>query len=451
LGLKTFTTNVIDSFRTRFSSNEKRSGYPYSFLDGLFQQLQNIGYDADVVVNSTTAMRISTAFTCVLVRGESLASLPASVKQSTSSGSRTATNHSAHHLIHDKPNPFQNASEFWQTVSAHIDLEGEAIAIISFSGRWMPSRIDLIPNPKDVDVVVVDGRPWYKYKGVVYEDWKVLHFKDLSLDGIRGCSKIQYNAETLGYAAKLKAYGKKAIGNKPPGYFSTDAPYDTVQKQQDNIAKAWKEKIAAGDAPTVPFGLKYNSLMINPGDAQYLDAVNATKEDIYGIFRVPPTLAQNYERATFANAEQQDLVFTKYTMLPLITKIEQECNAKLFAESNRQSAEPYYVKFNVAAFMRGDFKSRTEGYRTLFNCGLVDGDTVAELEDWNKWEGGNLRLVPMNMIPLSKAEQYAEKLIESLEAPPPSGNDDAPDKEGQKRFDALKGFIYNYSQNELKK
>jgi HK97 family phage portal protein len=377
-------------------------------MDGLlssFSNTFNSNSDGEIAITPKTSLRISTAFTCVLVSAESVGSLPCSVKQSTSKGTITAYHHSAYNLIHNKPNPFQNAIDFWKMVIALLLTEGEAIAIITFSGRWMPSRIDLIPCPKDVDIIVVDGRPWYRYNGVVYEDWRVLHFKDLSLDGIRGCSRIRYNADTLSHAAKLRIYGKRAIGNKPPGYFSTDAPYETVRTQIDNIAKAWKEKINAGDPPTVPFGLKYNPLMISPGDAQYLEAVKATKEEICGIFRIPPTFIQDYERATFANAEQQDIVFAKYTITPLITILEQECNAKLFAESNNTSAEPYYVKFNLGALLRGDFRTRTEGYRTLFNIGAIDGDTIAELEDWNKWEGGDRRFIQMNMMPLDKVDE----------------------------------------------
>lgn len=444
MGLKSFFNNV----RKRALSprrQEKRGYYPYLFLDNLINSLTLVsGTDADIAITSHTAMRISTFFTCVLVRAESLASLPAHVCQYTDKGSTKAYNHSVHYLIHDRPNPFQTASDFWKSVSAGIDTQGESICIITFSGRWMPSRIDLIPNALDVDVMVSDGRPWYRYKGIVYEDWQVLHFKDLSLDGVRGCSKVRYNAETLGYAKKLKIYGSSAIGSKPPGYFSTDAPYDTVKTQQDNISKTWKEKISAGDVPTVPFGLKYNNLIINPDDAQYLDAVNATKEDIYGMCRVPPTLAQNYERATFANAEQQDLVFVKYTMLPLITNIEQECNSKLFSEANKTSAEPYYVKFNVAAFMRGDLKSRAEFYRTLAGAGLINGDIVADLEEWNKWEGGDRRFIQMNMMPLDRVDDVIDA-ITADKAASGAASAGADDDEAKKRsVELFQGIVYNY-------
>lgn len=443
MGLRTLYNNVRDLSKVSLFRKEERSGYPYSFLDGLLNSLGiiNAGNDGDVVVTPGTAMRISTFFTCVLVRAESLASLPAHVMQYTSTGSNKAYNHATHSLIHDRPNPFQTASDFWKSVSVSIDTQGEAIAIITWSGRYLPSRIDLIPNVHDVQVRVSDGRPWYTYKGILYEDWQVLHFKDLSLDGVRGCSKVTYNAETLGYAKKLKGFGSSSIGSKPPGYFSSDAPFNTIKNQETDLSKGWKENIAKGLTPFLPMGMKYHHLMISPGDAQYLDAIGATKEDIYGMLRVPPTLAQNYERATFANAEQQDLVFVKYTMLPLITSIEQECNSKLFSESNKTASEPYYVKFNVAAFMRGDLKSRAEFYRTLAGAGLINGDIVADLEEWNKWEGGDRRFIQMNMMPLDRVDDVIDAITAEKVA---KENGSQPDKEGQKRFKALEGFIYNY-------
>ena len=266
--------------------------------------------------------------------------------------------------------------------------------------------------------------PTYEYQGKVYRSWEMLHFKDMSLDGKTGISKIAYNAETIGYSRKLKSFGSNAIGIKPPGYFSTEAGYDVVKKNEENIAKGWKDNIAAGNTPLIPFGLKYNNLQINPGEAQYLDSIEATKEDIYAIFRVPPTLAQNYAETPYNTAEQQDLVFIKYTMLPIVTNLEQECNMKLFPESNKNSAEPLYVKFNVNAFMRGDFQARTEGYRTLWQSGMISGNMVADLEDYPHYEGGDERFVPMNMIPLSKMDAFLSTLTKPVDstAGNPGGN-----------------------------
>lgn len=400
----------FQEFLTQINYGAITGNYPY--INNLGTYTAGIDYD----ISTQSAMRIATVFTCVLVRAESLSTLPVNVMQSTPNGSIVAYNHPVYKLIHNKPNPFQTASSFWKSVSAHIDLCGDCFAIIKYSGRVQPVRIDLIPDPDGVSILETEnGHALYEYKGKRYQDYEILHFKDLSLDGFRGCSKIKYNSSTVGYAGKLKSFGSNAIGVKPPGYFSTDQSYDVIKKQESNLSLGWNEKIAEGRTPVLPFGLKYNNLQISPGDAQYLDAVEATKEDICGIFRTPPTLIQNYDRATFANAEQQDLVFIKYTMLPIITNIEQECNAKLFAESNATSQTPYYVKINVNAFMRGDFATRTNGYKTLWERGLITGNMVADLEDWNHFEGGDKRFIPMNMIPLDKVDEFIDKLTKPID------------------------------------
>lgn len=361
-------------------------------------------------------MRIATVFTCVLVRAESLGVLPKNIMQSTPDGSIVAYNHPAQRLVHDKPNPFQTATDYWKSVSAHIDLYGNCFSIITYSGRFQPTRIDLIEDPDSVQILKTEnGNALYEYNGKHYKDYEILHFKDLSLDGYRGCSKISYNAQTVGYAGKLKRYGSNAIDQKPPGYFTTEQNYDVVKKQEGNLSKSWSENIAEGKTPLLPFGLKYMNLQISPGEAQYLDAIGATKEDIYGIFRTPPTLAQNYLRATFANAEQQDLVFIKHTMLPVVTNVEQECNAKLFSESNATSEKPFYMKVNVNAYMRGDFTARTQGYKTLWERGLITGNMVADLEDWNHFEGGDKRFIPMNMIPLDKVDEFVSSLTKPID------------------------------------
>lgn len=385
-----------------------------------------------------SAMRLSTVFTCVLVRAEGLSSLPANVYQATDGGSRIAYNNPAQNLIHNQPNPFQTSSQFWKSVSAHMDLYGNAYAKISYSGRFQPNRIELIEDPCSVSVLRTEaGNKVFDWQGKRYQDYEMLHFRDLSLDGVYGCSRIKWNASTLAYASNLKTFGTNAIGAKPPGYFSTEQNYDTVKKQEKSLSDNWKQGIQAGDTPVLPFGLKYNPLMIAPDDAQYLEAVEATKEDIYGIFRVPPTLAQNYERATFANAEQQSLVYVQYTMLPMIVNIEQELNSKLFADGNSESQNPYYVKFNTAALMRGDFKTRTEGYRTLWSIGQLSGNQIADLEEWNHFPEGDRRYVPMNMIPVDKVDEF----ISTLTSPPAGGSDPGGDPSAA-RSEMLQGILY---------
>lgn len=413
MGLKSFVTDVITSARQRV---EERAVNAYSMLTSAFNRFFFSNGEECPSIGDKTAMRITTFFTCVLVRAEGLATMPCSVMQKTDDGSRTAREHPAHYLIHNRPNPFQTAHDFWKTVSAHIDVYGNCFAIVRYSANMRLKRIDLVREPNGVQILETEGGDvYYEYNGKRYHDYEMLHFKDLSLDGIYGCSRVKYNAKTLGYVDKLQNYGANAIGTKPTGYFTTQASFETIKKQQDTLSNTWTKGIAEGKVPFLPSGLKYESLMIAPEDAQFLETTDAKERDICGFMRVPPTMVQNYSRAVWANAEQQDLTYVKYTMLPIATNIEQELNSKLFSETNKTSSTYYYTKFNANAFMRGDFKTRTEGYKTLWERGLITGNMVADLEDWNHYEGGDERFVPMNMIPLSRINEFIDNLTEPVD------------------------------------
>ena len=66
----------------------------------------------------------------------------------------------------------------------------------------------------------------------------------------------------------------------------------------------------------------------------------------------------------------------------------------------------FFFKFNVEGLLRGDYKSRMEGYATGINNGFMCVNDVRRLENWNPVpdeEGGNLFMVNGNMVPLKDA------------------------------------------------
>ena len=62
------------------------------------------------------------------------------------------------------------------------------------------------------------------------------------------------------------------------------------------------------------------------------------------------------------------------------------------------------VQFNLDGLMRGDYKSRMEGYAIARQNGWMSANDIRELENLNPLsdeEGGNLYLVNGNMIPIT--------------------------------------------------
>ena len=68
----------------------------------------------------------------------------------------------------------------------------------------------------------------------------------------------------------------------------------------------------------------------------------------------------------------------------------------------------YYVRFNMDGLMRGDYKSRMEGYAIGRQNGWMSANDIRELENMNPIpdaDGGNEYLVNGNMIRIAQAAQ----------------------------------------------
>ena len=98
-----------------------------------------------------------------------------------------------------------------------------------------------------------------------------------------------------------------------------------------------------------------------------------------------------------------------HTIRPWLVRIEQAMNRALFADSEKAGnpgGSRFYVQFNLDGLMRGDYKSRMEGYAIARQNGWMSANDIRALENLNpisEEEGGSTYLVNGNMIPVNLA------------------------------------------------
>lgn len=379
-------------------------------------------------ISETSAQKIATVFTCLNVLGETRGSLPFDVKENTPTGSVTVYDHPVHRLIHDRPNPYTTAFDFWSTVEKIKKAWGNAYARIERDSSYNPVALWILDSCH-VEIVK-NGEVYYKYKGEILRSTDVLHFKNYSHDGYCGISSIRQNALTLGLSLKLTQYNSSIIGERPYGYLTSEKKPKDLQ-QKGNVRSLWDKRDSSSDEkdPTdktnnktiggIPYlygGLEFKSFTLPADDVAYIESAKLTDQDIYGIFRVPPTFAQNWERAPYNSSEQQDIVFAKYS-LASIRGDEQECNEKLFPESNKKTGK-YYCRVNLRGLLRGDTNTRKEYYTSLIQNGVMSPNMAAELEDFPTYEGGDQHFIQLNMIPVDKIAEMVESQIKASSAKP---------------------------------
>jgi len=129
--------------------------------------------------------------------------------------------------------------------------------------------------------------------------------------------------------------------------------------------------------------------------------------EIARIFRVPPHIIGDLDRATFGNIEHQSLEFTKYTVGPWVTRWEQALQQALILPSERAR---YFIRFNLDGLLRGDYQSRMRGYAIGRQNGWLSSNDIRELEDMNRIpteEGGDDYLINGNLCKLADAGLFA--------------------------------------------
>ena len=361
-------------------------------------------------VTVQSAIQLSTVYACVRVISETVASLPLGVYESTDAGNLKATDHPLFRLLHDEPNSEMTSFVFREVMLAHLLLYGNSYSQIIRSGKnSIVGLYPLLPDHMDVDRDS-KGNLTYTYttsdgKTVSIKPRDVLHIPGLGFDGVMGYSPIALEKNAIGLGIASEEYGSKFFSNgaRPSGILTHPNTVKNPKALRESWNSAYGGSSNSNRVAILEEGMKFEPIAIPNNEAQFLETRKFQVDEICRIFRVPPHLVGNLEHATFSNIEHQSIDFAVHTIRPWLVRIEQAMNRALFSE---QEKGRFYAQFNIDGLMRGDYKSRMEGYAIARQNGWMSANDIRELENQNPIpasEGGDAYLVNGNMISISTA------------------------------------------------
>ena len=365
------------------------------------------GNDSGVLITDRSAMRLSAVHACVRVLSGTLASMPLEIYERTGRGQRLADDHRLYPVLHNAWNSQMSSAVAVQAVMAQVALRGNGYALIQRDGANRPVALWPLPSEKmrarrikgRLEYLLTDVGPDQPDYLIAAED--ILYIPFLSFDGVTALNPIQEFRQGLSvsYAAERFADIFFSRGSRPSGVLTH--PNKLSKEARENLRRSWQEATSGSNALGVALleeGLKFDAMTVNPSDAQFIETRKLQLEEIARMFGVQPHKIGILERSTNNNIEHQALEFLTDTMLPHITKFEQEFNRKLFVGTR------FYAKFNVDGLLRGDFQSRSVAIQTLRNAGLIstnEGREMAGMNPISDAVGGSVVLAPLNMVPLA--------------------------------------------------
>lgn len=376
-------------------------------------------------VTPASSMQIAAVFSCVRVLSESIAQLPLKLMEEDGRNRQPAKAHPLYRMLNFLPNPEMTSSEFRLTMMGHLALWGNAYAQIIYDrgGR----RRQLWPLRPDRMSVMrgEDGQLIYRYetdKGPEFFEWsEIMHLRGGSLDGVIGYSPVSLVRRTFELKQRMDEYGAAFWENDARPGTVLKHPKALSEKARSNILNSWEDR-HRGPAKTnrpalLEEGLDIVSVGIPQTDAQFLESQKFTRSEIAAIFRVPPHMIGDLERATFSNIEEQAQEFVDYTLAPWIVIWQQAIKRDLLSEEEQ---DRYYAHFAVQALLRGKHTDRAQFYHTMQQVGAMSPNDIREYEDLNPIDGGDVYLVPLNMQNVEMAGETP--LLEPVEGSGGSDN-----------------------------
>ena len=362
-------------------------------------------------VSADSAMRLAAVYACVRILSETMASLPLVVYRARADGGKDrVTDHWLYRLLGKKPNRYQNPFEWREMLQGHLALRGNAFCQILANGRG--EITELIPiHPDRVRMeLLTEGDYRYRIQNqagheLLLPRGEVWHLRGLSSDGLLGLSPIELSRDSLGMALAAQDYGARFFNNdaKPtggwiefPGNFK-DAEAKRVFRESYQAAQSGANR---GKVLVLENGMKFHEVGVTNKDAQFLELRKFQITDIARLFRVPPHMIADLDRATFSNIEQQSLEFVMHTMTPWAERWEASIEADLMLDGDQLE-----IEFDFANLMRGDAASRSAYYQSGIQNGWLTRNEARIAENLNPIKGLDQPLRPLNMVEEEDAEE----------------------------------------------
>lgn len=392
-------------------SNKITGGHPKDpALIYLFGAGQNTA--AGVNVSPSNASQITAVYAAVKILSESIASLPLMVFERLAEGGKTPARGSLlWGILHDKPNRFQTSFEWREMMVGHLALRGNAYSEIVSTGNNPVSELMPLHPDRVRPFWAPDGTVAYEYRPSTGESRIILqnemhHLKLRSEDGLKGMSPIEECRESLGLTKAAEEFGARFFGNGTVVGGFLSHPGTLSDKAYQHLKTSWEERhqgVQRSHKPAIlEEGMKWQALGIPPEQAQFLETRKFQIAEVARIYRIPPHMLADLERATFSNIEQQGIDFVVHTLRPWLVRIEQAMNVDFFSDKSRRK---YFIEFKVAGLLRGDSAARSAYYREMYNIGALSVNEIREMENQNPIPGGDKHMAPLNMTTIDKVGQ----------------------------------------------
>lgn len=401
----------LAGFQARASVSE--GGHPGdSSVASLFMMPSATG----VNVTPSTALRCPPVAACIRLLSETIATVPLDFYERVEDASRIRRPDLQTAKVMERPNAWMTGVDFRRWLAQQSLRYGNGYARIVWGGNGQPRELHPLEAQRVTPFLTAEpGRLWYRYTPPVgptatLDNEDVLHIRDsiLSDDGYCGVSRIELNREVIGLAMAQIEYLARFFQNNavPKGALEVPGTLndETVEVVRDGWERRHKGLNNAHRVAILDRGMKFVEMGMNHADAQLIEGYRQSVADVAMAFGIPlHMLSVSGATSNWGTGiEQQSIGFIAYVVRPHYEAQEAALNHALQTASGVQK---FYFEHNADGLLRGDFKSRMDGFALMIQWGLATPNEIRRLMNMRPLDGGDQRLQPLNMAPADLVKQ----------------------------------------------
>lgn len=363
----------------------------------------------------------SAVYACIAIIAGDLAKLPPRVRRRKEDGSKIdAPNHPAGNVLF-YPNKYQTRVDFWGQFMSSALFTGNTYVFLVRDGTGVIREMHIL-DPRRVSVLMgEDGSIFYRIgqerlaellESDIIPARDILHHRLLTLTHpLIGLTPL--------YAAGVSSSTGQTIQQNSYSFFANMSRASGVLTSPGKISNdlaarlktEWDQNFKGGSmgrTAVLGEGMKWEPLTISAADAQLIEQLRWSVEDVARCFRVPTYMLTDASKVSFKNTEQLARNYYSQTLQYHIESIEARIDQAF------DLADDIYCEFDLSALLRMELDARMAAYQTGINAGILTINEARKMEELEPKTGGDEPLVQMQYRPLSMAGEP------TTAQPPPS-------------------------------
>jgi len=386
-------------------------------------------------------LAFSGVYACVTIIMQDIAKMALRAMKVASDGVTEEVNTaSPYHRLLRKPNRYQTSIQFMMLWIAARLLRGNNYVYQEFDARGVPKGWHWLHPDRTLALVDPETKEiYYEYTPHHTDLFSVIGFEmngkwripgrfvihdriNCLWHPLIGTSPLFAAAVTAMTGGRMLMSTERLFANmaRPSGILSGPGEiHDTTAERLKREFEANYSEGNLGRTAVLGDGLEWKAMVMTSTDAQLIEQLKWTIEDVARCFRVPMYLLADITRMTYKNSEQASQSYYSGCLQYHVEDIE-----LLLTQTFGMDEATEYVSFDVRSMFRMDMNERFTAYKSGIAAGVLAPNEARRWEGLGPVKGGEEPRMQMQYVPLSTP-------VADPTAPKPTPNDDPPPEDDE--------------------